>query len=149
MESVVSKRVDYRKLALQHYDHLCACCGFGITDVLEVAHVDGDRKNNRIENLIVLCPNCHKMHDLDLIPTDMMIALRDRPKVARWAKRMKDAGARAAATRKSEREKRLAAGAKAATTRKRRAAAKKAVSTRRRRAGAKRAAQTRSRKLGA
>jgi hypothetical protein len=125
---MTTKRVNYRKLAFAHYEQLgqlvCAHCGFGIRDVLEVAHLDCDRCNNGIANLVILCPNCHKMHDLDLISTATIIEMRDRPKVAVWAKRMKDAGAKAADTRR-ERVLKLKwknAGKKAAETRKRNAA---------------------------
>jgi hypothetical protein len=52
------------------------------------------------------------MHDLDLISTETIIQMRDRPKIVVWSKRMKDAGK------------------KAALTRKRRTAARKAVLTR-------------------
>jgi hypothetical protein len=107
------KRINYRKLAFSHYDPLCAHCGFGVPAVLEVAHIDGDRTNNDIQNLVILCPNCHKMLDLDLISNDLIIQMRDRPKVVTWSKRMKDAGQ------------------KAALKRLRRAAARKAVATRR------------------
>ncbi|GAC1425226.1 MAG: hypothetical protein NVSMB62_22330 [Acidobacteriaceae bacterium] len=90
------KRVNYRKLPFQHYKQsgqvVCAHCGFGIHDVLEVAHVDGNRWNNDVSNWVILCPTCHKMHDLDLISTETIIRMRDRPKVVVWAKRMKDAG---------------------------------------------------------
>ena len=106
--------MDYRKIAFDSYDPLCAHCGFGVPAVLEVAHVDGDRTNNAVENLVILCPNCHKMHDLDLISTETVIQMRDRPKIVDWSKRMKDAGAKAAVTRK-----RRAAGRKAAQTRQR------------------------------
>jgi len=30
---------------------------------LELHHKDGDRKNNRLENLALLCPNCHSQTD--------------------------------------------------------------------------------------
>ena len=106
------KRFNYRKLAFSHYPQVCAHCGFGIPDVLEVAHIDGNRSNNAASNLVILCPNCHKMHDLDLISTPTIIEMRDRPKVVLWAKRMKDAGRKAADTRK-----RRMAGIKAAATR--------------------------------
>jgi 5-methylcytosine-specific restriction endonuclease McrA len=106
-------RVNYRKLAFAHYAPLCVHCGFGIKVVLEVAHLDGDRSNNAINNLAILCPTCHKMHDLDLISTPSIIAMRDDPKIVNWSKRMKDAGQKAARTRAL------------------RAAAKKAVITRR------------------
>ncbi|HMO15290.1 MAG TPA: HNH endonuclease [Pirellulaceae bacterium] len=115
----MAKRVNYRKLAFAHYDHLCAHCGFGIPAVLEVAHIDGNRHNNEIGNLVILCPNCHKMLDLDLISNEMIIEMRDRPKTVTWAKRMKDAGAKAANKRK-----RTLAARKAVETRKRNRLAK-------------------------
>ncbi len=112
----MEKTINYRKLAFEAYSPLCAHCGFGIPDVLEVAHIDGNRDNNDPLNLVILCPNCHKMHDLDLISTETIIQMRDRPKIVVWSKRMKDAGK------------------KAALTRKRRTAARKAVLTRQNRA---------------
>jgi len=54
------------------------------------------------------------MHDLDLISTETIIQMRDRPKIVKWSKRMKDAGKKAALKRKH-----AAAGRKAAETRKR------------------------------
>ncbi len=113
----MAKRVNYRKLAFERYDPLCAHCGFGVPAVLEVAHLDGNRSNNDLSNLAILCPNCHKMHDLDLISTATIIEMRDRPKVVKWSKRMKDAGQKAALKRL-----RRAAARKAADTRRQRAA---------------------------
>lgn len=115
-----TKRVNYRKLAFEKYPPLCAHCGFGIKDVLEVAHIDGNRAHNEDSNLVILCPNCHKMHDLDLISTETIIQMRDRPKVVVWAKRMKDAGKKAAISRAKTLTKRKwqMAGIKAAKTRK-------------------------------
>lgn len=116
-------RINYRKLAFEHYhDRLfCAHCGFGIPAVLEVAHLDGCRQNNYVRNLVLLCPTCHKMLDLDLISTDTMIQMRDRPRVVRWSKRMKDAGQKALLSRKrgeaARRRKWRKAGLKAAATR--------------------------------
>ncbi|HRF05472.1 HNH endonuclease [Accumulibacter sp.] len=115
--STMTTRVNYRKMAFEVYEPLCAHCGFGIPAVLEVAHIDGQRANNEIGNLVILCPNCHKMLDLDLISNETIIQMRDRPKIVTWSKRMKDAGK------------------KAALTRKRSATAKKAVATRRRNRG--------------
>lgn len=41
----------------------CLICGltewFGLAIVLEVDHIDGDRVNNVLSNLRLLCPNCH------------------------------------------------------------------------------------------
>lgn len=125
---MTAKRINYRKIAFDHWEErgqvVCAHCGFGIKDVLEVAHLDGDRSHNDIANLAILCPNCHKMYDLDLITTETIILMRDRPKVVVWAKRMKDAGKKAAASRRksAEKLKRQTAALKAAETRKRNAA---------------------------
>ncbi|GHC44382.1 HNH endonuclease signature motif containing protein [Streptomyces flavofungini] len=46
----------------------CALCGIGPTWLgepltLEVDHIGGDWRNNRIENLRLLCPNCHSTTD--------------------------------------------------------------------------------------
>jgi hypothetical protein len=64
------------------------------------------------------------MFDLDLITIETIILMRDRPKVVVWAKRMKDAGAKAAVSRLKTLDKRKwkSAGLKAAATRKRNAA---------------------------
>lgn len=112
--------VNYRRLAFAAYPSVCAHCGFGIKDVLEVAHIDCDRGNNLAANLVILCPNCHKMHDLDLISTETILVMRDRPKVVVWAKRMKDAGRKAADSRRksaAKKEKRCLAAIKAVETR--------------------------------
>ena len=66
-----------------------------------------------MENLAILCPNCHKMHDIGLIPTAVVVEMRDRERSVDWSIRMKDAGK------------------KAAQTRRRKAAARKAWETRR------------------
>lgn len=96
----MAQRINYRKLALQAYPPICAYCGFGVPEVLEVAHLDGARSNNAVENLAILCPNCHKMHDIGLIPTTVVIEMRDRERRVDWGIRMKDAGMKAAQPRK-------------------------------------------------
>ena len=106
--------MNYRKIAFETYESICAYCGFGIQAVLEVAHIDSDRRNNSVDNLVILCPTCHKMLDVDLISNETIKAVRDRAKRVNWAKRMKDAGVKAAQTRKWR-----VAGKKAAETRKR------------------------------
>ena len=85
--------------------------------------MDCQRHNNDLSNLVLLCPTCHKMLDLDLISTEAMIQMRDRPRKVRWDKRMKDAGRKSALSRKrraaARRRRRHLAGMKAAVTRKR------------------------------
>lgn len=56
-----------RNYLLKSHDYKCEKCGWGeknsFTDLipLEIHHKDGDYKNNRPENLEVLCPNCHSL----------------------------------------------------------------------------------------
>ena len=118
---------DYRSAALEHYGrkmgddlvNVCVVCGFGIQAVLEVAHLDHDRKNGDVANLATLCPNCHKMHDIGLIPTKVVVELRDANPAAKWSIRMKDAGKKAAETRrlKTAKAKKSVAAKKAWSTR--------------------------------
>ena len=53
-----------RKRLLHERNYKCEECGVG-TEYngkplsLELEHVDGNNKNNKVENLKILCPNCH------------------------------------------------------------------------------------------
>ncbi len=50
----------YRSLAFRNYSHKCAVCGWDEDeDILQVHHIDEDRNNCNIDNLIILCPTCH------------------------------------------------------------------------------------------
>ena len=48
-------------------EHKCECCGItewnGQPTPIELDHIDGNRYNNTIENLRILCPNCHAQTD--------------------------------------------------------------------------------------
>lgn len=48
---------DYRQKALEEHGEECEDCG--ATAELEVHHRDRDRSNNDLENLAVLCHDCH------------------------------------------------------------------------------------------
>lgn len=43
--------------------NICECCGINYWNnkplVCELHHINGDTTDNRIENLQILCPNCH------------------------------------------------------------------------------------------
>lgn len=47
--------------------HKCECCGntewLGKPINLQVHHIDGDKTNNTLDNLQLLCPNCHSYTD--------------------------------------------------------------------------------------
>jgi 5-methylcytosine-specific restriction endonuclease McrA len=38
----------------------CVICGNKELPILEIHHKDGNRENKSPDNLVVLCPNCHK-----------------------------------------------------------------------------------------
>lgn len=59
--------VRYRKLALSEKGSICERCGYNkCLSALQVHHLDKNRSNNRLENLMVLCANCHcEVHHQD------------------------------------------------------------------------------------
>lgn len=50
---------NYRSIALRKKDNKCEICGESRLHVLEVHHMDYDRNNNKLNNLQILCANCH------------------------------------------------------------------------------------------
>ena len=58
-----------RKWLFKQHNNSCQNCGWGEINPhtgripLHVHHVDGNWKNNRPENLELLCPNCHSLTD--------------------------------------------------------------------------------------
>jgi predicted restriction endonuclease len=110
-------QADARRVAEGAYPfQCCAVCGLQVATALQIAHLDHDASNNAPENLARLCGTHHWMYDSGLYSNEAIRLLQ-----VHWQKtkgipnhkaRMKDAGA------------------KAALTRKRNAAARKAVATR-------------------
>ena len=57
----------YRDKALNTYKNACIVCGYDKSiKVLEVHHVDHDRDNNKVANLEILCPTCHKEKHVEI-----------------------------------------------------------------------------------
>lgn len=56
-----------KKFIWDKYNSKCASCGWHEINIttgkipLEIDHIDGDYKNNKEDNLILLCPNCHAL----------------------------------------------------------------------------------------
>lgn len=65
---------NYRRNAFTAYPHKCAICGWNKDErVLEVHHIDENRNNNQISNLVILCPICHKYLTLHLYTLDELL----------------------------------------------------------------------------
>lgn len=88
--------------------HKCEDCG--LTEwknqliPLEAHHIDGDRCNNTLENLLLLCPNCHTLTSnygsknnkhKEISDEELMIALQNSPSIrqALFSLGLSDAGA--------------------------------------------------------
>jgi len=48
----------YRRKALEEHGEECANCG--ANEGIEVHHLNGDREDNDVENLLPLCRHCHR-----------------------------------------------------------------------------------------
>lgn len=101
-----------KKHLIKHLGHKCEKCltsvWYDTPIMLEIHHMDGDRTNNDLKNLQLLCPNCHAMTDNwrgkknapGQIPTDTLrilsplplaVGLRERkPKKEKAIKQKKD-----------------------------------------------------------
>ena len=50
----------YRQIAFRNHGKKCSHCGYSeFEEGLDVHHIDGDRSNNNIDNLLVLCGTHH------------------------------------------------------------------------------------------
>jgi len=81
--------VSSRKIAQDNYkNHVCVWCGYGNPKIVEVAHVNRKRDDNRAENLVFLCPTHHREYDTGLIETKMILERRkfvERDPKADWS----------------------------------------------------------------
>ena len=82
--SFQSYKLKIRLFAANLKPRYCEECGWAETNSdgylpLELDHINGDRHDNRLENLRILCPNCHSLK-----PTHRG---RNKGKIARVAER--------------------------------------------------------------
>ena len=64
---VKSKTLKYKLIRDGLKEDVCECCGLsewlGVKLVLELHHKNGDHYDNDLDNLVILCPNCHSIQD--------------------------------------------------------------------------------------
>lgn len=83
----------YRVKAFRELPPSCIDCGYDKhKDILHVHHLDGDRSNNDIANLVIVCPTCHVERHIGLIPNYSMskeIVIFKKDSQAKKAKQIK------------------------------------------------------------
>lgn len=57
-------RDSYTRKYRVRVENTCACCGEADPMVLDRHHIDGDRGNNDLNNVLILCANCHRRFTL-------------------------------------------------------------------------------------
>lgn len=70
------RKTAYRKLAFDNNPHKCDECGWkDFPDLLEVHHMNFNHDDDRLHNLQLLCPNCHRvthyMAKADMVDFDL------------------------------------------------------------------------------
>ena len=107
------RQSEAKRVAGEHYPYKCCCvCGLKLATALDLAHLDHDAGNNDPINLAWLCKTHHWMYDAGLYPREAITMLRAHWQATRGkpdhSARMKDAGRKAAETRKRSRSARKA-----------------------------------------
>jgi hypothetical protein len=66
-------RTIYKHICFQYWEYKCAICDWD--KVVEVHHIDYNHSNNDVKNLIPLCPNHHKLTEINEFKKEMQIKI--------------------------------------------------------------------------
>jgi len=102
---LLRKQGEARRVATAAYSvRCCVVCGLQIPTCMTVAHLDHRSGNNDPDNLAFMCQTHHWMYDCGFYPLEAIKLLRAHWQVTKGVPshkaRMKDAGVKAANTRK-------------------------------------------------
>jgi len=105
MDATPRKQSEARRVAIAAYPvRCCVVCGLQIPTCMTIAHLDHNAGHNAADNLAFMCQTHHWMYDAGLYPIEAIRLLRAHWQETKGAPshkaRMKDAGAKAARTRK-------------------------------------------------
>jgi predicted restriction endonuclease len=113
--SLIGNQAEARRVLNENYPFkCCAVCGLQLATCLTVAHLDHDASNNAPDNLARLCQTHHWMYDAGLYLIEAIRLMQTHWQTNQGKPnhkpRMKDAGAKAALSRKRSAAARKAAG---------------------------------------
>jgi transcriptional regulator with PAS, ATPase and Fis domain len=82
--------MNYRKKAFAVYPHKCNICGYdAYMKLLEVHHKDGNKKNDEIENLEILCITHHREKHIEEFLAHQRKGVRMAKEQGRYKGRLK------------------------------------------------------------